>query len=78
MAIELGPLGVRVNALALGFIDVATTRNAVAADRLQAYVQKTSLGRLGRIEDVIHAIEFLASNTFVNGTIVKLDGGLRL
>jgi len=78
MAVELGPLGVRVNALALGFIDVATTRSAVAADRLQAYVQKTSLGRLGRVEDVIHAIEFLASNTFVNGTIVKLDGGLRL
>ena len=78
MAIELGPLGVRVNALALGFIDVATTRSAVAADRLQTYVQKTSLGRLGRVEDVIHAIEFLASNTFVNGTIVKLDGGLHL
>jgi 3-oxoacyl-[acyl-carrier protein] reductase len=78
MAIELGPLGVRVNALALGFIDVATTRSAVAADRLQTYVQKTSLGRLGRVEDVIHAIEFLASNSFVNGTIVKLDGGLRL
>ena len=78
MAIELGPLGVRVNAIALGFIDVATTRNAVAADRLQTYVQKTSLGRLGRVDDVIHAIEFLASNTFANGTIVKLDGGLRL
>jgi 3-oxoacyl-[acyl-carrier protein] reductase len=78
MAIELGPLGVRVNAIALGFIDVATTRSAVAADRLQTYVQKTSLGRLGHVEDVIHAIEFLASNTFVNGTIVKLDGGLRL
>jgi 3-oxoacyl-[acyl-carrier protein] reductase len=78
MAIELGPLGVRVNAIALGFIDVATTRNAVAAERLQAYVQKTSIGRLGRVEDVVHAIEFLASNTFANGTIVKLDGGLRL
>ena len=78
MAIELGPLGVRVNAIALGFIDVATTRNAVPADRLQTYVQKTSLGRLGHVEDVVHAIEFLASNTFANGTIVKLDGGLRL
>jgi 3-oxoacyl-[acyl-carrier protein] reductase len=78
MAIELGPLGVRVNALALGFIDVATTRNAVADERLQAYAQKTSLGRLGQVEDVINAIEFLATNTFANGTTVKLDGGLRL
>jgi 3-oxoacyl-[acyl-carrier protein] reductase len=78
MAIELAPLGVRVNALALGFIDVATTRNAVADERLRAYVQKTPLGRLGQVEDVISAIEFLAANTFANGTIVKLDGGLRL
>ena len=78
MAIELGPLGVRVNALALGFIDVPTTRNAVPDERLRAYVQKTSMGRLGRVEDVINAIEFLAANTFTNGTIMKLDGGLRL
>jgi 3-oxoacyl-[acyl-carrier protein] reductase len=78
MAIELGPLGVRVNALALGFIDVATTRNAVPEERLQSYVQKTSVGRLGQLEDVINAVEFLAANTFANGIIVKLDGGLRL
>jgi 3-oxoacyl-[acyl-carrier protein] reductase len=78
MAIELGPLGVRVNALALGFIDVATTRNAVAHERLQTYVQRTPLGRLGQVVDVINAIEFLAANSFANGTIVKLDGGLRL
>jgi 3-oxoacyl-[acyl-carrier protein] reductase len=78
MAIELGPLGVRVNAVALGFIDVASTRTAVADERLQAHAQNTPLGRLGRVEDVIGAVEFLAANTFANGTIVKLDGGLRL
>lgn len=78
MAVELGPLGVRVNALALGFIDVASTRDAVAEERLQAYVQKTPVGRLGQVEDVIGAIEFLATNPFANGTIMKLDGGLRI
>jgi 3-oxoacyl-[acyl-carrier protein] reductase len=78
MAIELGPLGVRVNAVALGFIDVATTREAVVDSRLQQYTEKTPLGRLGRLDDVVGAVEFLSCNTFVNGTIVKVDGGLRL
>ena len=78
MAIELGPLGVRVNALALGFIDVATTRDAVADERLKGYVQKTPVGRLGQFDDIVSAIEFLAANSFANGTVVKLDGGLRL
>jgi len=78
MAIELGPLGVRVNAVALGFIDVATTKAAVADQQLAAYAQRTPLGRLGRVEDVIGAVEFLAANMFANGTIVTLDGGLRL
>lgn len=78
MAIELGPFGVRVNAVALGFIDVATTKAALTDERLQEYTQKTPLGRLGRVEEVIGAIAFLAANTFANGTIVRLDGGLRL
>jgi 3-oxoacyl-[acyl-carrier protein] reductase len=78
MAIELGPLGIRVNALALGFIDVPTTRAAVAEERLKAYLQRTPVGRLGQVEDVIGAIEFLADSSFSNGTVMKLDGGLRL
>src|SRR5262249_25999636 len=78
MAIELGPLGVRVNAVALGFIDVATTRHAVVDSQLQDYAKRTPLGRLGPLDEVIGAIEFLSSNSFVNGAIVKVDGGLRL
>ncbi|WP_082813696.1 SDR family oxidoreductase [Bradyrhizobium sp. DOA1] len=78
MAVELGPLGVRTNALALGFIDVATTRDAVTGERLEGYVQKTPVGRLGQLEDIVSAVEFLAANSFANGTVVKLDGGLRL
>jgi 3-oxoacyl-[acyl-carrier protein] reductase len=78
MAAELGPLGVRVNAVALGFIDAVSTRKALPDKRLQQYAEQTPLGRLGRIEDVIGAIDFLASNAFVNGAIVPVDGGLRL
>jgi 3-oxoacyl-[acyl-carrier protein] reductase len=78
MAAELGPLNVRVNAVALGFIDVATTKAAVAETKLQQYAAQTPLGRLGHTDDVIGAIEFLATNTFVNGATVKVDGGIRL
>jgi 3-oxoacyl-[acyl-carrier protein] reductase len=78
MASELGPLGVRVNALALGFIDTRTTRHAVAENRLAQYSERTPLGRLGQLDEVINAVEFLASNRFVNGAIVRIDGGLRL
>ena len=78
MAMELGPLGVRVNAVSLGFIDVATTRKAVADSRLQQYAERSPLGRLGGLEEVVSVVEFLASNAFVTGTVVKVDGGLRL
>ena len=78
MAIELGPLGIRVNALALGFISVATTKVAVEAERLAEHQRRTPIGRLGEIDDVMKAIDFIADNSFVNGAILKLDGGLRL
>ena len=78
MALELGPLGVRVNAVALGFVDVETTRNALSEDARRTYALRTPLGRFGKIEDVVNAVEFLETNAFINGTIVKLDGGLRV
>ena len=78
MASELGPMGVRVNAVALGFIDAATTRASVSADQLQAYEERTPMKRLGSYEDVTDAVVFLSRNQFVNGTILQVDGGLRL
>jgi len=78
MAVELGPLGIRVNAIAPGFIDVASTRTAVAGDRLSAIADRTPTRRLGTIEDIISAVDFLAGNTFVNGIVLDVNGGFRL
>lgn len=78
MAIELGALGIRTNALALGFIGVATTRDAVDGERLAEYERRTPVGRLGELADVLAAIEFSAESPFLNGAVIKLDGGLRL
>jgi 3-oxoacyl-[acyl-carrier protein] reductase len=78
MASELGPLRIRVNALALGFIDVETTHHSLSDTQLRAYAGRTPLGRLGRLEDVVSAVEFLETNSFVNGEVIRVDGGLRL
>jgi 3-oxoacyl-[acyl-carrier protein] reductase len=75
MASELGPLGVRVNAVAPGFIDVPSTRAAVSADRLLSITDRTPVRRLGAIEDVLAAIDYLAAQPFVNGTVLAVDGG---
>jgi len=77
MALELGPLGVRVNAVAPGFIDVASTRAAVGEAGLRAYADRTPVRRLGTVTDVLAAIDALAANGFLNGVVLPVDGGLR-
>jgi 3-oxoacyl-[acyl-carrier protein] reductase len=78
MARELGPLGIRVNAIAPGFIDVATTREALTDTVLTDYARRTPVGRLGTVEELMEGIASLADNGFLNGVILRLDGGLRL
>ncbi len=79
LAKEFGPEGIRVNAVAPGFIrtrltDVLTEEQV---DRLRA---RTALGRLGEPEDIAGPIAFLVSPAarFVTGTLVSVDGGLSL
>jgi 3-oxoacyl-[acyl-carrier protein] reductase len=78
MAQELGPLGIRVNAIAPGFIDVASTRAALTDPVIAAYVDRTPLRRLGTTADIADAVDALERNIFVTGSVLELDGGLRL
>jgi 3-oxoacyl-[acyl-carrier protein] reductase len=78
MAAELGPFGVRVNAVAPGFIDVASTRDALREEQLTVIARDTPLRRLGKVDEVIDAVRFLADNDFVTGVVLDVNGGLRL
>ncbi len=76
-AVELGPLGIRVNAVAPGLID----RPDLAADwpeGVERWMRACPLGRLGQADDVGDACLFLASPAarWVTGVLLVVDGGV--
>lgn len=77
LAKELGKKGIRVNAVAPGFIATPMTSN-VPGKILEMMKEKTPLRRLGEAKDVAYAYLYLASDeaAFVNGAVLCVDGGL--
>ena len=76
LARELGPRGIRVNAVAPGFLETDLSSSLSEANRARV-VRRTPLGRLGVPADVVGAIEFLAGPmaAFITGQVVTVDGG---
>jgi 3-oxoacyl-[acyl-carrier protein] reductase len=77
LAKELGARGVRVNAIAPGYIDTPMTQ-ALPEETRQMIVEATPLRRIGTTEDVAMAVLYLASPAarFVTGVTLPVDGGL--
>ena len=77
LAQELGSRGITVNAVAPGFIDTDMTRELTESQR-QAMVDRTALGRMGRVEDVAAAVAFLVGEgaAYITGETVHVNGGL--
>ena len=85
LAIELGPFGITVNAVAPGYI--ATAMTAATAERLgmdpeehqRLAAEATPLRRVGQPEDVASVIAFLASDdaSYVSGQVIYISGGAR-
>jgi 3-oxoacyl-[acyl-carrier protein] reductase len=77
LAREVGSRGVRVNALAPGFIETSMTEKIPpeAKEKLKAGIP---LGRTGKAEDVASAALFLCSDmsTYVTGEVLQVDGGM--
>jgi NAD(P)-dependent dehydrogenase (short-subunit alcohol dehydrogenase family) len=78
MAVELAPLGVRVNAVAPTYIETPLTRPFFEDPQFKAdTLRRIPLGRIGTIDDVVAAALFLASDeaSLVTGTSLLVDGG---
>ena len=79
MALEWGPRGVRVNAIAPGFFPTDLSKKLWSEPKMQAWGKTvTPLGRLGDVKELVGTAIFLASeaSAFVTGQILRVDGGI--
>ncbi len=79
LAKEVGNRGIRVNAVAPGFIDTVMTEK-LTQDMVNKIKEQIPLGTLGAPEDVADLVLFLVSPSakYITGEVIKVDGGLNL
>ncbi len=77
-AVDLGPRGIRVNAVCPGSVLTEGMQNNVTPEKIAVRVARTPLRRLGEVEDIASAAIFLASSdsSWVTGTSILVDGGV--
>jgi citronellol/citronellal dehydrogenase len=74
LAVEWGPLGIRVNAVSPGLTDTV----ALKREYLSATLPYVPLGRVASAEEVAEAIIFLGRSGYITGEVLTIDGGLHL
>ena len=79
IAKEMGPRGIRANAIAPGFIETAMTA-ALPDEVRQEWTKKIPLRRGGTPDDIADVALFLASDlsSYVSGQVIQVDGGMNM
>lgn len=79
LAKELGSVGIRINAVAPGFIETPLVEHFSSEEKTMI-ANKTSLGRLGNVDDIVPVLQFLSSSNarYITGQVLAVDGGLVL
>ncbi|GAB7366576.1 hypothetical protein MBLNU230_g8562t1 [Neophaeotheca triangularis] len=78
MALELGPKGLRCNAVAPGYINTPTNAGVLAGgDEVKLQESRVAMGRMGTPDEVADVVAFLFSDEarYMNGSIVEINGG---
>ena len=76
---EMGPKGIRTNAIAPGFIDTAMTQ-ALSEEVRKEWCNKIPLRRGGTVDDIANCAVFLASDmsSYISGQVIQVDGGMNM
>ena len=79
VAQELGPKGIRANAIAPGFIDTAMTQE-LSEEVRKEWMNQIPLRRGGTVDDVANCAVYLASDlsSYVSGQVIQVDGGMNM
>lgn len=73
---ELSLMGIRVVAIAPGFIDTESTKESLSNAALQVITKEVPMRRLGKPQEIAHGVISVIENDYFNGKVYELDGGL--
>ena len=78
MARDLGKFKIRVNGIAPGIITTPMTEGIMSSGPMKSIIGQTPLGTVGNPEHISQTVEYIIKNDFLNGTTIRIDGGIRL
>ena len=74
---ELSRYGIRVGAIAPGYINTEMVAK-IKQEVLEKIIQNIPVGRLGEMEEISQAVQFVIRNDFCTGRVIEVDGGMRI